>query len=395
MKKYYYILFNFFTILLFMSCGNDEYALQTGFDAPSELVTPIDNELISVDLESNTNTLFEWSKSESYYGGVVLYEVVFDEVNGDFSTPLATMLSSAAGGNNYLSLTPKQLISLAKTAGIGIDSEGTIKWKVYASQGGERKATTQEYMLSIKRPSGISDLPNDLYAFGDGFEAKTLETAMKFKQIEEGVFEIYASLTDGSIHFSNATGEEKIYYALDSENKLTEAETETAIPVTGTGKAYRIVVDFNLLKINYTEIQSIKMIRTWQYNLGDLTYVGNHKFEVKNIALPYYYDWGYPEERYRFIVATNKGSETWGSYHNDAMNGSNIPGLTAFNTQPDGRQPSEYYNVYNLANIPSPGQSADWIGMYKLPLGSVDKIADVIIDMSPSLTNYKHSVIVK
>lgn len=394
MKKYHYILFNFLTILLFVSCGNDEYALQTGFDAPTELVTPINNELINVNLESNTATLFEWSASKSYFAGVVLYEVVFDDANGDFSSPIATMMSTGAGAKNYLSLTPKQLISLAKTAGIAIDSEGTVKWKVYASQGGERKATTQAHTLRIKRPSGISDIPNQLFAFGDGFEAKTEVTAMKFKKIEDGVFEIYASLTNGGISLVNATGNDKIYYALDSNSKLTEASSGASIPVSGTAKAYRITVDFNLLKINYTEIQSIKMIRTWQYNLGDLVYVGNHIFEVKNIPLPYYYDWGYPEERYRFRVVTNVGNETWGSYHNDAMNGSNIPGLTAFNVQPDGRQPSEYYNIYNLANIPSPGQNSDWTGMYKLPLGSVNKIADVIIDMSPS-ANYKHTVIVK
>ena len=394
MKNYCYILFNFIITLLFVSCGNDKYELQIGFDAPPELITPINNEYIAVDLENNTNTLFEWSKSKSYYGGVVLYEVVFDKITGDFSEPLVTMLSSGGGGNNYLSLTPKQLVNLAKIAGIGVDSEGEIKWKVYASQGGEKKATTQEYLLSIKRPSGISDIPSELYAYGDGFETNALETAMNFKQIEEGVFEIYASLTNGSINLSNSIGEEKMFYKLDGDNKLTESETESSIPVTGTGKAYRIVVDFNLLKVNYTEIQSIKMIRTWQYNLGDLTYIGNHKFEVKDIALPYYHDWGYPEERYRFSVVTSEGNETWGSYHNDAMNGSNIPGLTAFNVQPDGTQPSEYYNVYNLANIPSPGQNSDWIGMYKLPLGSEDKIADVIIDMSPS-GDYNHTVIVK
>ncbi|MFC5684035.1 SusE domain-containing protein [Flavobacterium sp. MAHUQ-51] len=394
MKKYYYILFNFVAILLLMGCGNDEYALKVGFEAPKELITPINNEFIVVNLESNTNTLFQWAKSSSQYGGVVLYEVVFDKVNGDFSNPIATMMSSGGGGNNYLSLTPKQLVNLAKTAGIGIDSEGQIKWKVYASQGGERKVTTQENILRIKRPSGISDIPNDLYVYGDGFETKTLATAMKFKKIEDGVFEIYAALTSGSINLSNSINDGKMFYGLDSQNKLTESETALAIPVSGTGKAYRIVVDFNLLKIVYTEIQSIKMIRTWQYNLGDLVYVGNHKFEVKNISLPYFYDWGYPEERYRFRVTTNAGTEIWGSYHNDAMNASNIPGLTAFNVQPDGRQPSEYYNVYNLADIPSPGQNADWTGMYKLPLGSVDKIADVTINMSPS-GSYKHTVSVK
>jgi hypothetical protein len=394
MKNIYYRLFSFIALLLVVSCGDDDYALKTGFSAPAELVTPIDKEYVAINLENNSPMLFEWTASESYYGGVVLYEVVFDNATGDFSKPIATMMSSGGGGNNYLSLTPKQLINLAKLAGIGIDSEGDLKWKVIASQGGERKATAQEHTLRIKRPAGISDIPKELYIYGDGFEAKTLETAMKFKQIEEGVFEMYASLTDGNINLINATGATKVTYSLDTANKLIEADGETAIPVKGTGNAYRIVVDFNTLNITYTEIRSIKMIRTWEYNLGDLTYVGNHKFEVKNISLPFYHDWGYPEERYRFKVVTSAGNETWGSYHNDAMNGSNISGLTAFNVPPDGTQPKEYYNIYNLANIPSPGQNADWVGMYKLPLGSEDKKADVVIDMSPS-ADYKHTVTLK
>ena len=133
------------------------------------------------------------------------------------------------------------------------------------------------------------------------------------------------------------------------------------------------------------------MIRTWQYNLGNMTYIGNHKFEVKNIALPYYHDWGYPEERYRSWVTTNGGQEIWGSYHNDQMNASNIPGLVAFNVQPDGSQPDTYYNIYNLADIPSPGQNGDWTGMYKLSKGSENKHANIIIDMSVTGA-YKHFV---
>lgn len=390
MRKKYSRLLSLIAIMLLMSC-TENYELKVGFDAPESLVTPLNNQVIAIDLESGTQTYFEWSKSKSYYGGVVLYEVYFDKENGDFSNPIFKTVSNGGGGDNWLSLTPKQLISLAKLAGIAIDSEGVVKWKVVASQGGERKETVEIRQLILKRPAGISEIPNELYIYGPGFEAKEIETAMKCKKIEDGVFEIFAAVSNGEIKLCNSIGNEKVYYKLDGNNKLIESEDQSGIVMSGTGNAYRIIVDFNLLTIAATEIKTIQMIRTWQANLGDLTYIGNHKFEVKNIALPFYHDWGYPEERYRFWVTTNAGLEIWGSYHNDNMTASNIPGLTAFNVEPDGGQPAEYYNVYNLADIPSPGQNQDWTGMYKLPKGSENKHADVLIDMSVT-GDYKHYI---
>jgi hypothetical protein len=391
MKKKITRLMSLIAIVLVLAGCSESYELQTGFDAPESLVYPAENQLIAIDLENGTTTRFEWEKSNSHYGGVVLYEVVFDKENGDFTTPIFKTVSNGGGGDNWLSITPKQLIALAKLANIGVDSEGIVKWKVVASQGGERKEIKEVRILKLKRPAGIGEIPTELFIYGSGFETKTIENTMKFKKIEEGVFEIFATLSNGEIKLCNSSAENRVYYILGSNNKLIEADSEAGITMTGTGNAYRIVVDFNLLTIKTTEIKSIQMIRTWQYNLGNLSYIGNHKFEVKNIALPYYHDWGYPEERYRFWVTTNEGKEIWGSYHNDQMNASNIPGLVAFNVQPDGSQPDTYYNIYNLADIPSPGQNADWTGMYKLPKGSENKHANVIIDMSVTGA-YKHFV---
>jgi len=392
MKKIYTRLFSLIILLVLGSC-TDNYELEVGFDAPESLISPTANQLLAIDLENGSPTVFEWTKATSYYGGVVLYEVVFDKENGNFSSPIYKVVSNGGGSDNWLSLTPKQLIILAKNANIGIDSEGIVKWKVVASQGGEKKDTQETRILRLKRPAGIAEIPTELYIYGKGFEAQSIESAMKFKKVEDGVFEIFASLNNGEINLCNSLSDPKIYYKLSADKKLIESETEAGTAITGTGNAYRIIVDFNLLTIKTTEIQSIQMIRTWQYNLGDLTYIGNHKFEVKNIALPFYHDWGYPEERYRFWITTNEGKEIWGSYHNDQMNGSNIPGIPAFGTPPDGTQPAQYYNIYNLADLPAPGQSQDWIGMYKLPKDSENKHANVVIDMSPN-GDYKHSVII-
>ena len=390
MKKIYTRLFSLIAILILGSC-TEKYELEVGFDAPESLISPAVDELVAIDLENGTPTVFEWTKSNSYYGGVVLYEVLFDKENGDFSNPIYKMVSNGGGGDNWLSLTPKQLIILAKNANIGINSEGTVKWKVVASQGGEKKETQEIRTIRLRRPAGIAEIPNELFIYGNGFEAESVEDAMKLRKIDDGVFEIFVAVGNSEITLCNTLSGSKTYYKLNDDNKLIESETSSGTVINGTGKAYRIVVDFNLLTIKTTEIQSIQMIRTWQYNLGELIYIGNHKFEVKNIALPFYHDWGYPEERYRFWVTTNEGKEIWGSYHNDQMNGSNIPGMPAFGNPPNGTQPDEYYNIYNLADIPRAGQNQDWVGMYKLPLDSENKHANVVIDMSPT-GDYKHSV---
>lgn len=392
MRKIYTRLFSLIAILILGSC-TEKYELETGFDAPQSLVKPDADQLIEIDLENGTPTVFEWTKSNSYYGGVVLYEVLFDKENGNFANPIYKTVSNGGGGDNYLSLTPKQLIILAKNANIAIDSEGTLKWKVVASQGGERKETQQTRTIKLKRPAGISEIPNELFIYGQGFEAQTINAAMKFKKTEDGVFEIFASSANSEIMLCSSLSDSKVYYKLSNDKKLIESETESGTAINGTGKVYRIVVDFNLLTIQTTEIQAIQMIRTWQYNLGDFTYIGKHKFELKNIALPFFHDWGYPEERYRFWVNTDSGREIWGSYHNEQMNASNIPGMPAFGIPPDGTQPAQYYNVYNLADIPSAGQNQDWTGMYKLPKDSENKHANVVIDLSPT-GDYKHSVIV-
>ena len=390
MKNKYSRFLCLIAIMLLIGC-TDKYELEVGFDAPESLVSPANNQLVAIDLENGSPTQFEWAKSNSYFGGVVLYEVYFDKENGDFTNPIFKIVSNGGGGDNFLSLTPKQLIVLAKLANIGIDSEGVIKWKVMASQGGERKETQEIRALRLKRPAGIAEVPSELFVYGSGFEAKQIENAMKCNKVEDGVFEIFAAVSNGELKLCNSVNNEKVYYKLGANNKLIESEDQSGIAMNGTGNPYRIIVDFNLLTVKTTEIKLIQMIRTWQFKLGNLTYIGNHQFEVKNIALPYYHDWGFPEERYRFWVTTNEGLEIWGSYHNDAMNSSNISGLTAYGIQPDGGQPLEYYNIYNLANISSPGQNQDWTGMYKLPKGSEDKHANVLIDMSPT-GSYKHKI---
>ena len=159
--------------MLLIGC-TDKYELEVGFDAPESLVSPANNQLVAIDLENGSPTQFEWAKSNSYFGGVVLYEVYFDKENGDFTNPIFKIVSNGGGGDNFLSLTPKQLIVLAKLANIGIDSEGVIKWKVMASQGGERKETQEIRTLRLKRPAGIAEVPSELFVYGSGFEAKKI-----------------------------------------------------------------------------------------------------------------------------------------------------------------------------------------------------------------------------
>lgn len=151
MKKIYTRLFSLIVLLVLGSC-TDNYELEVGFDAPESLISPTANQLLAIDLENGSPTVFEWTKATSYYGGVVLYEVVFDKENGNFSSPIYKVVSNGGGSDNWLSLTPKQLIILAKNANIGIDSEGIVKMESGGFSGRREKRHTRNPHFKIKAP---------------------------------------------------------------------------------------------------------------------------------------------------------------------------------------------------------------------------------------------------
>lgn len=75
--------------LAMVSCQED-YELNADFTVPTELNSPAS---IQLDVSSSVPVVLSWSGGGAADGGIVLYEVLFDKADGDFSKPLATVKS--------------------------------------------------------------------------------------------------------------------------------------------------------------------------------------------------------------------------------------------------------------------------------------------------------------
>lgn len=351
-------------LLAMMSCQED-YELNTGFAVPSELVSPAS---IQLDVTSSVPVVLSWSGGGADDGGIVLYEVLFDKADGDFSNPLAKMKSDQ-GAMPSLSVTHAAINTMARNAGIRPDETGTIQWTVNASKGGVVKRADKVASISVIRGEGIDNIPSELYLYGSATENNG-QGGLPFRQVEEGVFQIYTKLTTGKIAFKSATTGEAFGYYIDEASKLKEGDEE--MDATASDEVVRLTVNFNTLAMTTDKIgTSVRCI--WGASFGDiaiLQYTNNGKFvgagnimflDPSNPASnpP---DWlGWVEERYHFIANVNGTETCWGR-------GDDVSG-----ERPVGGEPASFYSLYEFS-------WSQWDHLWKMK-GSLDmKHATVTID---------------
>ena len=102
------------SVLLAMVSCQEDYELNTDFAVPTELSSPAS---IQLNVSSPTPVVLSWSGGGAADGGIVLYEVLFDKADGDFSKPLATVKSDL-GAATSLSITHAAINTIARNAGI-------------------------------------------------------------------------------------------------------------------------------------------------------------------------------------------------------------------------------------------------------------------------------------
>ncbi len=134
-KTIKYILF--ITVLaLFSSCMEEvgDYTVNgeaiTGF----ELVGPENNDTIKINTEALTeNFVFNWGEAESGLGSPIVYTILFDLADGDFSNPIWSKVSDNSGATAKATLTFEELQQVYSAAGgSGVAS---LKWNVRAENG--------------------------------------------------------------------------------------------------------------------------------------------------------------------------------------------------------------------------------------------------------------------
>lgn len=351
-------------LLAMMSCQED-YEMNANFTVPSELSSPTS---IQLDVTSSVPVVLSWAGGGADDGGIVLYEVLFDKADGDFSKPLAKMKSDQ-GAMPGLSVTHAAINTMARNAGIRPDETGTIKWTVNASKGGVVKRSDKVASISVTRGEGIDNIPTELYLYGSATE-NSGQGALPFRQVEEGVFQIYTKLSAGKITFKSATTGEALGYYMDENSKLKEGDTE--MDAAASSEVVRLTVNFNTLAMTTDRIgSSVRCV--WGATFGDivvLNYTGNGKFvgvgnimflDPKNPASNPPSWLGWVEERYYFLAKVNDADACWGR------------GDDVSSERPVGGEPLSFYSLHEFT-------WSQWEHLWKMK-GSLDMThATVTID---------------
>lgn len=238
MKQIFYI--TFLSLLAFTAC-NDKYEFSSsGFSSPGVISGPAQ---ITVDPESTQTVVLSWEASVVDDDTWVLYDVIFDHADGNFSNPFST-IKSDGGTQNKLTLTQAAVNTIAREGGINPTESGSFIWTVRAYRGGTIKYAPESKSISITRPD-VLDVPEQLYIFGTAL-ADT-ENGVQMGKPASGIFLFHTTIAlSGNLWFCSspdpdAKGALRYYYD-DAANKLMQGEGTTA--VTANEYAVDITVNF-------------------------------------------------------------------------------------------------------------------------------------------------------
>lgn len=326
--------------------GCKEYEFNAEFTLPTELDAP---EEVQLDVTSSERVVFFWSGAKAADGGIILYEVLFDRLGGDFSAPLASFQSDR-GSQTRLTLTQAQLNAIAREGGLGRGETGTFIWTVKASRGGVVKPCGLVKQMVITRGNDIDALPEALAPAGTAFA----ESGAAFRQLSAGVFTLITRLQAGTMSFTD--GADNFY--LDSKGKLVlgdGAQDFTEVPASGLA---RLTVDFNTLSVSISELSTTVQAQ-WDANkmaFVILDYKGDGVFSGKGVCTllgpgrpgtPSWCSW--TEQRYSFITEVDGRSVRWGSRwpNPDGADSADYPA-----------KPEDYY-IYEVAKT-------DWCNLWKM-----------------------------
>lgn len=358
-------------------CKKDDYKLNTNIKPVPALNAPADNKFVKLQPTTSAAVSFEWDQARAEDGSLVLYEVAFDKENGDFSKPVAKYSSDGGGVQNKLTLSHKELNSIAGAAGIPALGTGKLKWTVLAAKGYNVLPAEQTRLLEVERPNGFAEIPVDVFLTGEATEAGAdLSKALKLKSVAPGVFEIYTSLKDGKYHFVNRNSGTPVVYSLSGET-LKEGGESTH---TGT-KVYRLRLDFNNTVAAVTEITGAGL---WfapdNKILFNLAYSGNGTWVAENQVITFKQEsWG-RDERYKFRLDVKNAAGTAGQEWVGSSN--------ADNSRPTSGTPASYWELRPISN------NDQWNYCYKFATEVDTKACDVKMYFYTD-KNYTHEVIVR
>ena len=341
--------------------------------AVQSIYEPADAKSVVLQSSSSASLYFEWEPSLAEDGGAVLYEVVFDKTDGDFSDPLAIIASDNNGAMNHATISHKTLNQIAASAGVESAETGTLKWTVYASKGIFPVKAQEDRTLTITRLAGFAEVPAQLYITGEATEVGgELSKAMQMKKVADGEFEIYMQLTAGqSFQFVSSNAGTPTTYSLQGE-KLVEGGTTT---VSETG-IYRYYVDFNAGSFTSKQVTKVSLFLNWSQREIELAYQGLGVWAVSDYTIEGLSGGDNDDDRYKFRMQSTAGETEWRAINNDS--------------KPTGNE--SYYYMVEKSNVEQWTNNEIW----KNPAtdGWSGKTYDVTFSLNPS-GEYTHNLVIK
>ncbi len=374
MKK---ILIKLFTvasfIFAFIACSDDGEVRDLGVTAVSSLYEPDNGKTIVLQASASATLYFEWEPARAEDSGMVLYEVAFDEADGDFSEPLFVAAADNNGGSNHATFTHKQLNKIAAMAGIESAQQGMLKWTVLSSKGINPMKAEEERTLSLTRLSGLADIPDNLYITGAATEnGDDLSKALVMKKLADGEFEIYTKLTEGeSFKFVSATTGTPLEFSLSGEQVVVGGTS--SVPKTGIYKYY---LDFNIGSFTSKEVTKVSLFLNWSQMKVELPYKAYGVWELTNHTITGLTGGENTDDRYKFRMESSIGETEWRAINNDS--------------KPTGNE--AYYYMVEKTNVEQWTNNQVW----KSPAtdGWSDKTYDISFSLNPE-GSYTHNLVIK
>jgi starch-binding outer membrane protein SusE/F len=245
MKKYIAFALVAFSVILVASCKKFDFDYPVTGEGVGEfrLSAPGDNNVIMLNSAAPlTPVIFSWSAAPKGVDGIVSYTWKLDKKTGDFSSPIATLVSGNDGTATQLSLTHKSLDSLLEKAAIAVNATAEFKWTVEATNETGTKKVATAFNLTLTR-------------FGTGITG----------------FTIYAPLSSTTIVNTNPSSVSDFFHF--------KWQKAVAVP-SSAGITYKVVfvqkkfdVDNNLLAPDFSQpLFSIVSNNSGADTLGDYSY---------------------------------------------------------------------------------------------------------------------------
>ncbi|MDR1221646.1 MAG: SusE domain-containing protein [Tannerella sp.] len=356
-----------------VACSSNGEVRDLGVTAVQTLYEPDNGKAVVLQASASATLYFEWEPARAEDGGAVLYEVVFDKADGDFSDPLFIATADNNGGANHATITHKQLNRIAAMAGVESSQQGALKWTVFSSKGINPVKAGQERTLTLTRLAGFADVPGQLYITGEATEAGgDISNALVLRKVTDGEFEIYMKFTEGkTFKFVNTKTGTPVEYSLSGE-KLVEGGAST---VSKTG-IYMFYVDFNAGSFISKEVTKVSLFLNWSQREIELPYKGMGVWELLNHAVTGLEGNDSSDDRYKFRMQSSAGETEWRAINNDS--------------KPTGNE--AYYYMVERTNVEQWTNNQIW----KNPAtdGWNGKTYDVMFSLNPEGA-YTHNLVIK